>query len=268
MDMDITKEKVNELFKELRFRIPVSPESALSKALEIINKNPNIKNKVITFLEELRKRLSASGGNWDEIKDWVYSLFAPRNAQPVEAASEQSNKAKFIPLVQGTDDVLTNILYGLLSKIQKDREILKDYEKVIGPRLKRENISIPKISKEFCMHSKISLVLDSAANYLESRGLIKQAYAIDKIADATTSFLLKQDSTPENRKEAEGLKAKIIPYIQQKGRATAHDIYKDLECGDIPMYLALHDLVKEKKIKGDDPYKELKSSHKDYLYTI
>lgn len=268
MSMDISKEKVNELFKELGFRIPVSPESALSKSIESIKKNPNIKNRVITFLDELRKRLSASGGNWDEIKDWVYSLFSSRNTQPVEAASEQPNKAKFIPLVQGTDEVLTNVLYGLLSKIQKDKEILKDYEKVIGPRLKRENINMPRISKELRMRYRIPLILDSAADYLESRGMIKQAYAIDKVADATTSFLFKQDNTPENRAEAEQLKAKMIPYIQQKGKATAHDIYKDLKCGDIPMYLALHDLVKEKKIKGDDPYKELKPSHKDYIYTI
>jgi hypothetical protein len=266
--MDITKEKVNELFKELGLRVPVSPESALSKSIESIKNNPSIKNRVVTFLEELRKRLSASGGNWDAIKDWVYSLFASRSVQPVEAASEQSDKAKFIPLIKNPDDILTNVLYGLLSKIQEDRKILEDYEKVIGPRLKKENISIPKISKEFCMYSKIPLILDSAADYLESRGLIKEAYTIDKIADATTDFLLKQDSTPENRREAEKLKAKIIPYIQQKSKVTAQDIYKDLKCGDIPMYLALHDLVKEKKIKGDDPYKELKQSHKDYIYTI
>jgi hypothetical protein len=64
------------------------------------------------------------------------------------------------------------------------------------------------------------------------------------------------DNTSGNRMVAEDLKPRVLEYLKNKGKATTSEIYQDLNCGDIPLYLALHDLVNEKKIKGISPYDE------------
>ena len=57
----------------------------------------------------------------------------------------------------------------------------------------------------------------------------------------------------ENAAEASQLKWWILKRIKF-GDCTADDIYKESECGDIAMYLALHELVINKLIIGPDPY--------------
>jgi len=78
----------------------------------------------------------------------------------------------------------------------------------------------------------------------------------------------RKDNTEENKQETLKLKPEILNYIKRKKQVTMTDIYHDLQCGDIPMYLAIHDLVKEKKIEGDSPYEAKKGNHDLYTYTI
>jgi len=56
-----------------------------------------------------------------------------------------------------------------------------------------------------------------------------------------------------NANEASLLKWWILKRIKF-GSCTADDIYKESECGDIAMYLALHELVINSLIIGPDPY--------------
>jgi len=53
----------------------------------------------------------------------------------------------------------------------------------------------------------------------------------------------------------------VLHYIDQKKLVTADDIYKDSECGDIAMYLALHQLVTRNLIEGLSPYDERSKGH-------
>jgi|GEM_PF-5681055 len=64
-----------------------------------------------------------------------------------------------------------------------------------------------------------------------------------------------------NSAEAEELKWWVLHYIDQKKLVTADDIYKDSECGDIAMYLALHQLVTRNLIEGLSPYDERSKGH-------
>jgi hypothetical protein len=58
----------------------------------------------------------------------------------------------------------------------------------------------------------------------------------------------------QNAAEAVQLKWWILRYIDQKKLVTADEIYKDSRCGDIAMYLALHELVTNNLIEGLSPY--------------
>ena len=52
------------------------------------------------------------------------------------------------------------------------------------------------------------------------------------------------------------------------GETTADEIYKDSECGDQAMYLALHDLIKNKLIVGPDPFENGGSNHNQWKYEL
>lgn len=56
-----------------------------------------------------------------------------------------------------------------------------------------------------------------------------------------------------NAAEASQLKWWILKRVKF-GDCTADDIYKESECGDIAMYLALHELVINNLIIGPNPY--------------
>ena len=75
------------------------------------------------------------------------------------------------------------------------------------------------------------------------------------------------DRTPGNQMAAEDLKPRILTHLEKYKKATTDGLYRELNCGDIPLYLALHDLVNEKKIKGISPYDETaESGSKEYQY--
>jgi hypothetical protein len=57
-----------------------------------------------------------------------------------------------------------------------------------------------------------------------------------------------------NSAEANQLKWWILHYIDKKKLVSADDIYKESQCGDIAMYLALHELVVNDLIEGFSPY--------------
>jgi hypothetical protein len=59
-----------------------------------------------------------------------------------------------------------------------------------------------------------------------------------------------------NADESKALKWWILNYVDKRTSVTADDIYRDSECGDIAMYLALHDLVINGLIEGPSPYQE------------
>lgn len=113
--------------------------------------------------------------------------------------------------------------------------------------------------------------LDTIASDLQDKDPVI-ALAIDKISDhlerqaSMTEY--KTDDTPENRREADKLKPRILGYLKDNSKATMDKMYEDLKCDDISMYLAIHDLVKKKEIKGESPYESPKPSHKDYTYTL
>jgi hypothetical protein len=60
----------------------------------------------------------------------------------------------------------------------------------------------------------------------------------------------------QNAAEAAQLKWWILHHVDKKRLITADDIYKESECGDIAMYLALHELVVNNYIEGLSPYDE------------
>lgn len=76
------------------------------------------------------------------------------------------------------------------------------------------------------------------------------------------------DNTTANKRDAAALKPKILEYVKKAGTVTMRDIYRDLKCDDIPMYLAIHDLVKEGALTGNSPYDSHLGSHDKYVYTV
>lgn len=66
---------------------------------------------------------------------------------------------------------------------------------------------------------------------------------------------------------AMALKQDVLAYIDRAGQTTADAIYTDLECDDIPMYLALRDLVRDGLVVGPNPYSaDCPDSHTEMVY--
>jgi hypothetical protein len=64
-----------------------------------------------------------------------------------------------------------------------------------------------------------------------------------------------EDSSPENVKEMEEIIHLVLEYIRENPKCSCYEIYKALGCGDIPLYLALHYLIRRREIFfGQDPY--------------
>lgn len=67
---------------------------------------------------------------------------------------------------------------------------------------------------------------------------------------------LKDFHAGSNADEAKELKWWILDFVNKRLLVTADEIYKESECGDIAMYLALHELVTNGLIEGTSPYDE------------
>lgn len=59
---------------------------------------------------------------------------------------------------------------------------------------------------------------------------------------------------PGNFEKAWKLKARIKRYVRGHPGCSMDDIYRDLRCEDIAMYIAVHWLVENFELKGADPY--------------
>jgi hypothetical protein len=57
-----------------------------------------------------------------------------------------------------------------------------------------------------------------------------------------------------NFKDARELAPKVERYVQGHPNCTLQEIYVELQSGDIPLYIALHMLVDDFRLKGPDPY--------------
>ena len=74
------------------------------------------------------------------------------------------------------------------------------------------------------------------------------------------------DNTSSNRQEADLLYGVIHHYMAVKGMASMQQIYEDLSCNDIPMYLAVHDLVRDGVLSGPAPYVVSAQFHTDRVF--
>jgi hypothetical protein len=73
----------------------------------------------------------------------------------------------------------------------------------------------------------------------------------------------------DNFKVAMELRKDIKKYVKSHPRCTMDDIYRDLQCTDIPMYIAIHMLVENFELKGPDPYAcGAPDGHKAKAYSI
>ena len=81
---------------------------------------------------------------------------------------------------------------------------------------------------------------------------------------------MKRDFASCKAEEVIRLMDKIMIYINRKLYASMDDIYRDLECDDIPMYVALHKLVQHNMLDGDSVYDpdHRGSGHNTYIYCL
>jgi len=77
-----------------------------------------------------------------------------------------------------------------------------------------------------------------------------------------------RDNQPKYRKDVDSLKISILLYMLKKGKATMDNIYTDLKCEDITMYVAIHELIKENRISGESLYESDKQDHRDFIYKV
>jgi DNA-binding PadR family transcriptional regulator len=81
-------------------------------------------------------------------------------------------------------------------------------------------------------------------------------------------FLIRNLMDADSDREAVMLKWWILSRLL-KGEMTADQIYKESECGDQAMYLALHRLVKSKFVEGQSPYDDDNDmTHKRWRYRL
>jgi hypothetical protein len=65
---------------------------------------------------------------------------------------------------------------------------------------------------------------------------------------------LKRDRTEENNAIAALYLFPILEKVNKLGQVTCFDLYVNNDFSDIPLYLALHTLVKTNLIQGNSPY--------------
>jgi len=58
----------------------------------------------------------------------------------------------------------------------------------------------------------------------------------------------------DNLKHSWELRHRVRRYVTGHPDCTLADLYRDLECGDIPLYICLHLLVHDFQLSGPDPY--------------
>jgi hypothetical protein len=124
--------------------------------------------------------------------------------------------------------------------------------------------------------TKLASTLDDIANSIEAKGYIKEAHDLDVISNTLevisnldpSSKYNYDNSDAGNKSLAKIYEPKLMKYIKENPGCSIDDIYSKLKLHDIPVYLALHNLVKEGKINGESPYEVEKMSHKDYSYTV
>jgi hypothetical protein len=86
---------------------------------------------------------------------------------------------------------------------------------------------------------------------------------------------------PGNIEEAKSLVPRVLNYLNaHHGKPVSlHDLYMNLDCNDIPLYLALHGLVKSGLVHGQSPYDEPSDEilaltggkpkgHGDFMYSM
>lgn len=84
---------------------------------------------------------------------------------------------------------------------------------------------------------------------------------------ASLTDLKKDMSIPENVTLAKKYESKILKHIKEHPGCSMSDLYTELKLDDIPMYIALHNLVKAGKIEGVSPYETDLGNHSKYHYT-
>ena len=58
----------------------------------------------------------------------------------------------------------------------------------------------------------------------------------------------------DNLKNAWGLRGQVKRYVSGHPGCTLSDLYRDLRCYDIPLYVCLHLLVQDFELSGPNPY--------------
>lgn len=130
-----------------------------------------------------------------------------------------------------------------------------------------------------------------AASFPKIASLLKQSAPIpvvdltgseeDPWQDRDLNHDVKFLKDPSVLEEAKLIIPRVLVYLKSNPgqKVSLHTLYMDLECNDIPLYLALHALVKSGKIQGISPYEapsaemaalkgEPEMSHKDFFYSI
>lgn len=59
----------------------------------------------------------------------------------------------------------------------------------------------------------------------------------------------------------------ILSYVRANPGATAYEMYSKLKLADVPMYLALHELVGDGRMFGPDPYDDVPPDMSLWHYT-
>ena len=72
--------------------------------------------------------------------------------------------------------------------------------------------------------------------------------------DAAWDRLRADARRDDNLKQAWELRHRVGRYITGHPDCTLADLYRDLECDDIPLYICLHLLVHDFQLSGPDPY--------------
>ncbi len=75
----------------------------------------------------------------------------------------------------------------------------------------------------------------------------------------------------DNKEQAEVLTRKVLYALQlASSPVSLQELYRGLECGDIPLYLCLHTLVQKGYINGPSPYeyREGRRSHDEMMYSV
>lgn len=165
-----------------------------------------------------------------------------------------------------------SILKDILNHINKVRSGEK-----VEPYKGFSNIYMREMFKVNPTYSapKLASILDNIANFLEAKGSIKEAHDLDVVSNtlelmAATepdSFVA-DNSVKENKDLAKSYEPKILKYVKDNPGCSMDELYTKLSLDDIPMYIAIHNLVKSNEIIGESPYGTKKRNHSEYIYTV